>query len=64
MARSVDNRVGVSVNAETMEVLCKVRDDMIAEFGIKVSYTQAIQYLAKLYIAQKIKTHVDQTTGE
>ena len=50
MARTIDGRVGVSVNAGTVRVLDIVIQQMQEEMGIKASYTQAIQYVAHQYI--------------
>ena len=53
MARASDGRIGVSVNAETVEVLDKVREHLGITMGMFVSYTQAIQYLAAFYKANQ-----------
>lgn len=52
MARISDGRIGVSVNAGTIKVLDLVRNHMLETMGLRVSYTQAIQYLANEYFIQ------------
>jgi hypothetical protein len=54
MARTVDGRVGVSVNAGTVKVLDLVRKHMQEDMGINASYTQAIQYIAHEYAIRRI----------
>ena len=54
MARTVDGRVGVSVNAGTVKVLDLVRKHMQEDMGINASYTQAIQYVVHEYFNRSI----------
>jgi hypothetical protein len=53
MARISDGRIGVSVNAETIVVLDKVKDNLRGLMGISPSYTQAIQFLANYYMSNQ-----------
>ena len=53
MARISDGRIGVSVNAETIVVLDKVKDNLRVLMGISPSYTQAIQFLANYYMSNQ-----------
>lgn len=50
MARAKDGRMGVSVNAETVDILDKVKKLIWLQMGISASYTQAIQVVAKHYL--------------
>jgi len=54
MARVSDGRMGVSVNAETVDILDVVRTAMKEQLGINASYTQAIQYLANHYMKDNV----------
>lgn len=53
MARISDGRIGVSVNAETIVVLDKVKESVRALMGVSPSYTQAIQFLANYYMTNQ-----------
>ena len=50
MARAKDGRIGLSINAETIQVLDKVIEMLRVNLGMNASYTQAVQFVAHQYM--------------
>jgi hypothetical protein len=44
---SKDGRVGVSISRQTAHELLEIKDELIKQFGINLSFTQVIEYLIK-----------------
>jgi len=64
MARISDGRIGVSVNAETIVVLDKVKESVRALMGVSPSYTQAIQFLANYYLTNQREPQDNLTSSQ
>lgn len=50
MARAKDGRIGLSINAETIQTLDKVIEMLRVNLGMNASYTQAVQFVAHQYM--------------
>ena len=47
--RARDGKINISLNPETVSQLVVVKDDIGADLGFSVSYSQAIQHLIKFF---------------
>lgn len=47
--RARDGKINISLNPETVAQLVVVKDDIGADLGFSVSYSQAIQHLIKFF---------------
>lgn len=44
---SKDGRVGVSISKQTAHELLEIKDELVEQLGINLSFTQVIEYLIK-----------------
>ena len=64
--RARDGKINISLNPDTVAQLVVVKDDIGAQLGFSVSYSQAIQHLIK-YFNQRTECQGDtlsQPSGE